>query len=73
MTSSSPCVCHDRYIYDEVKEFPMRMHIPKPKGLGEELSDLVYMSFAKAQLLQFTGEHQPSLAATLLCKDVVAK
>jgi hypothetical protein len=31
------------------------------------------MSFAEAQLLQFTGEHQPSLATALLRKDVVAK
>ena len=62
-----------RSVYEKVKEFPMPMPIPKPKGMGEEVADLAYMSFAEAQLLQFTGEHQPSLAASRLRKDATTK
>ncbi len=51
----------------------MPMPILKPKRVGEELGDLADMSFAKAQVLQFTGEHQPSLATALLRKDPFAK
>jgi hypothetical protein len=62
-----------RSVYDKMKEFPMVMPIPKPTGLGEEFVNMVYMSFAEAHLLLFTGEQQPSFASALLRKDVDAK
>ena len=34
---------------------------------------MVYMGFAEAQLLKFTGEHQPSLVAARLRKEAAAK
>ena len=37
----------------------MPMPIPKPLVMGD--IDLHYMTFAEAQVLPFTGEHQPSL------------
>ena len=55
-----------RSIYNKVKEFPMPMSIPKPEMVREESESLAYMSFDEAQVLPFTGEHQPSLAVALL-------
>ena len=46
-------------VYNKVREFPMPMPIPKPLVMGDV--DLPYMTFAEAQVLPFTGEHQPSL------------
>jgi hypothetical protein len=40
------------------------MHIPKPKVL--EHTDLHLMNFAEAQVLPFTGEHQPSFEKSAL-------
>ena len=55
-----------RTIYDNVMKFPMPMPIPKPASLSEITTDLHYLSFSDAQLLPFTNEHQPSLAAATL-------
>ena len=58
-------------VYNKVKEFPMKMPILKPLVLGD--IDLHYMAFAEAQILPFTGEHQPSLVETAERIVVVAK
>ena len=62
-----------RSIYEKVKEFPMPMPILRPKGVGEVSEILAYMSFDEAQVLPFTDEHQPSLAAALLRAVVATK
>jgi hypothetical protein len=46
-------------VYNQIKEVRMPIPIPKPKVLGD--TDLHYLTFAEAQLLPFTGEHQLSL------------
>ena len=55
-----------RHIYDNVMAFPMPMPIPKHVDVSEITTDLHYLSFADAQKLPFTNEHQPSLSATTL-------
>jgi hypothetical protein len=39
--------------------------IPQLTSIGDTLTDLHYMSFADAQKLLFTGEHQLSLVGTI--------
>jgi hypothetical protein len=51
-------------VYNQAMELPKLMLIPKPKVLGD--INLHYMTFAEAQLLPFTGEHQSSLKKSAL-------
>jgi len=46
-------------VYNKVKDFSMPMPFPKSLVMGDV--DRHYMTFAEAQVLPFTGEHQPSL------------
>jgi hypothetical protein len=62
-----------RSVYDKVKEFPMSMPVSKPKGVGEASASMANMSFDEAQVIPFTGEHQPSLPTALLRAADVAK
>ena len=49
----------------------MPMSIPKPLVFGD--IDLHYMTFAEAQVVPFTGEHQPSLVKSVALIVVAAK
>ncbi len=49
----------------------MPMPIPKPFVLGD--IDIHYMTFAEAQVLPFTSEHQPSLVKSAACIACDAK
>ena len=51
----------------------MPIPIPKPTSIGDPATVLQYMSFADAEVLQFTNAHQPSLAETFTRLANVAK
>ena len=59
-------VCMPRQVYEEVMKYPMPMPILKPTTIGENVSDLQYISFVEARQLPFTNKFQPSLDATSL-------
>ncbi len=55
-----------REVYERVMDSHMPMPIPKPIGVGDKETDVLYMSFVEAHTLPFTNEHQTSLTATTL-------
>jgi hypothetical protein len=57
--------------YNRVKDFPMPMLIQKPLVLDD--IDLHYTTFAEAQVLPFTDEHQPSRVKSVARINVAVK